>query len=212
MATLTALYTRVILQTNRDDMGTGGALEQAKIDAVAQAVEDWSDEQFWFNRASGTGNTTANVATIAIPTGIRTPEVVSYLSQPLQRFPLSAMEYDILTTGIPTAWAEDEGAIHLWPIPNSTYAIYVYGTASTGVPASGSDSNIWTTEAYDLIVATTCKRLYRDYLRDLDGATLSVAAENDALDKLLRETRKRGTSPLYSDVPQRRYSYDINRG
>lgn len=211
MATLTALYTRVILQTNRDDMGAGGLLEQAKIDSVAQAIEDWSDTQFWFNRASGTGNTTANVSTIAMPSGIRTPEVVSYLGQALNQVPLNEIEFRT-ETGIPSLWAEDEGAIHFWPIPNAIYAIYVYGTASTGVPATGGDSNIWTTEAYDLIVATTCKRLYRDYFRDVEGATLAQGAELSALARLQRETRRRGTSPLYSDVPRRRYSYDINRG
>lgn len=211
MATLTALYTRVILQTNRDDMGSGGALEQAKIDAVAQAVEDYSDWQFWFNRASGTGNTSASTATIAMPTGIRTPEVVTYLGAALNKVPLNEIEYRT-ETGIPSLWAEDEGTIHFWPIPNGTYAIYVYGTASTGVPASGSDSNIWTTEAYDLIVAATCKRLYRDYFRDVDGATLAQVAEDRALAKLQRETRRRDIAPMYSDVPRSRYDYDINRG
>lgn len=211
MATTAQLKTRVILQTNRDDMGSGGALEQALTDALAQAVEDWADKQFWFNRASGTGNTTANVATISMPSGIRTPEVVSYLSQALTRVPLSEIEFDLLSTGTPSAWAEDEGAIRLWPIPNAVYAIYVYGTDSAGVPASGS-SNIWTTEAYDLVVATTCKRLYRDYLRDVEGATLAQAAEAEALTKLQRETRRRSAAPARSGVPSGRHSYNINRG
>jgi hypothetical protein len=79
MATLTQLYTRIILDTNRDDMASGGELEQAKIDAVADAVEFHSDEQFWFNRASGSGNTTAADATLAMPTGVRVPSVVAYL-------------------------------------------------------------------------------------------------------------------------------------
>ena len=33
------LYARIILDLNRDDMGSGGELEQAKIDAVADAIE-----------------------------------------------------------------------------------------------------------------------------------------------------------------------------
>lgn len=200
MATLTALYTRVILQTVRDDMGSGGALEQAKIDSVAQAIEDHADTQFWFNRASGSGNTTASVATIAMPSGIRVPEVVASSGIALRRVPLSEIEY-LTETGIPRQWAEDEGAIRFWPIPSAVMSMTVYGTASTGVPATGGDSNIWTTEAYDLIVATTCKRLYRDYLRDVEGATLAQAAEAEALAKLQRETRRRGMAGLKSDLP-----------
>jgi hypothetical protein len=211
MATTAQLKTRVILQTSRDDMGSGGILEQALTDALAQAVEDWADTQFWFNRASGTGNTTANVATITMPSGIRVPAVVAYgtaySGRKLERVDLETIETSTVT-GQPTQWAENEGTIQLWPIPNGVYAIYVYGNDSAGVPASGS-SNIWTTEAYDLIVATTCKRLYRDYFRDIEGATLAQAAEGEALAKLQRETRRRGRFGLKSDLPIIRRGSDL---
>lgn len=211
MATLDQFKTRIILATNRTDMGSGGALEQALIDSYTQAIENYSDYQFWFNRASGTGNTVAATATITMPTGIRNAEVVSYIGIALRKVPLNEIEYRT-ETGPPSLWAEDEGAIHFWPIPDAIYAMSVYGNDSAGVPASGSASTIWTTTAYDLIAQATLKILYRDYLRDADGATLAQAAEAEALAKLQRETTKRGIAPMSSDVPRGRYAFDITRG
>src|SRR4051812_45852643 len=77
MATLTQLYARIILDTNRDDMGSGGELEQAKIDAVADAIARHASEFFWFNRASGTVTTVAGTATAALPAGMRIAQIVS---------------------------------------------------------------------------------------------------------------------------------------
>jgi len=54
MSTLAELKTRIILDTNRDDMGAGGELEQALADAIADAIEFHAGTLFWFNRASGT--------------------------------------------------------------------------------------------------------------------------------------------------------------
>lgn len=199
MATLAQLYTRIILDTNRDDMASGGELEQAKIDAVADAIEFHADEQFWFNRASGTGNTTAADATLAMPTGIRVANVVSYLGNELTPVPLDTIEHRT-ETGIPTKWAENEGTIQLWPIPDGTYALYVYGLATAEAPASAS-SNIWTTEAYRLILATAKKFLCRGPLRDPEGAGLATIDEEEALTKLRRETRRRGRANLVTDIP-----------
>lgn len=199
MATLTALYTRIILDTNRDDMGTGGELEQAKIDAVADAIQHFKAEQFWFNRASGSGNTTATDATLALPTGVYVPNVVSYSGDELTRVPLSEIEHRT-ETGVPTKWAENEEQIQLWPIPNATYAISVYGTADIDAPASGADSNIWTTEAYDLILAEAKVILCRGPLRDPEGLGLAKDARAEALSALRRESRRRSAAPLQTDM------------
>lgn len=196
MATLTQLYTRIILETNRDDMGSGGELEQAKVDAVARAIEFHADEEFWFNRTSGTKATVANTATIALPTGMRVARAISYQQTPLRSVDLSTIEY-LTATGQPTQWAENDGAIQLSPIPDAVYTLSLYGLADLGVPAS---SNEWTTEAYDLIVETAKKFLYRGALRDWEAAQAAQAAEEEHLAKLRRETRRRGRTSLVSDL------------
>jgi hypothetical protein len=153
MATLTQLYARIILDTNRDDMGAGGELEQAKIDAVADAIEFHADELFWFNRKSGSASTAANAATVALPAGMRIPLVVTFLGAALARVPLEEIEarqnVSSETTGPPSRWAEDEGAIHLYPTPDAAYTLGVFGIAELGVPAT---ANEWTTQAYELIL------------------------------------------------------------
>ncbi len=210
MATLAELYTRVILDTNRDDMGTSGELEQAKIDAVAAAIAGYKSEQFWFNRASGSGATTAADATLTMPTGVFVPKVVSYNGIELIRVPLDQIEHKT-QTGLPTHWAENEETIQLWPIPDAAYTIYVYGTADIDAPGSSS-SNIWTVEAYDLILNEAKVILCRGPLRDPEGMALAKDGRDEALTKLRRESRARGTSGLVSDIPTGLGAYNINTG
>lgn len=200
MATLTELKARIAAEMDRGDIGSGGESEDRLDEALASAIESHSDEQFWFNRANGSGNTTASTATISLPSDVRVPSVVAYSGQALQQVPLSSIEH-LTDTGIPSKWAENEDAIQLWPIPDGVYSISVYGLADTGVPDEGSSSNIWTTEAADLIVATTKKRLWRSVYRDVEGALLAQGEEEEALTRLRRESRRRGRANLTTDLP-----------
>lgn len=209
MATLAQLYTRLILDTNRDDLGSGGELEQAKIDAVDAAIAQFKAEQFWFNRASGSGATTATDATLALPSGVYVPKVVSYSGQPLQRVPLCEIEHRT-ETGVPSKWAENEETIQLWPIPDAAYTISVFGTADTDAPASGS-SNIWTVEALELILAEAKVILCRGPLRDPEGLALAKDARDEALSFLRRESRRRSESQLRTELPISS-SFNINTG
>lgn len=202
MATLTQLYTRIILDTNRDDMGSGGELEQAKIDAVADAVEFYADELFWFNRKSGTISTVASTATSALPSGMRIPQIVTYLSQPLLKVELEVIEAAYYAASpvlaVPQKWAEDGGLIHFYPTPDAVYSMPVYGIADLGVPGT---SNAWSTEAYELILSEAKVILCRGPLRDVDGLALAKDGRKEALDKLRRETRRRGKVPSSTDLP-----------
>lgn len=212
MASLAQLYTRLILDLNRDDMGAGGESEQAKIDAVADAIENYADELFWFNRKSGTLATAATVATSALPSGMRIPQIVTYLGSELLKVELGDIEavYNGTTpvTGIPSRWAEDAGTVHWWPTPDAVYSLPVYGIADLGVPAS---TNAWSTEAYNLILNEAKVLLCAGPLRDADGFALATNAVSRALAKLRRETRRRGSVRAMTDLPiQQRYN--INTG
>lgn len=211
MATLTQLYTRIILDIDRDDMGTSQALDQAKIDAVADAIAQYKMEAFWFNRASGSGNTSADDATLAMPSGVFVPNVVAYDGEALVRVPLHEIEHRT-ETGVPSHWAENEETIQLWPIPDGTYAISVYGLADIDAPAAGGDSNIWTTEAYNLILNAAKRILAEGPLQWPERVGSFLAAEDRALKALRRESRKRDRSPLRTDLPLSRGAFNINRG
>lgn len=196
MATLAQLYTRLILDTNRDDMGSGGELEQAKIDAVADAVATHADELFWFNRTSGTKATVASTATIALPTGMRIAHAISYEQVALSKVRLDTIQH-LTATGQPTSWAENDGAIQLSPVPDAVYTLTLYGVAELGVPAT---TNEWTTEAYELILNEAKVKLCRGPLRDPEGLALARDGRDEALTRLRRETRRRGVTGLVTDL------------
>lgn len=210
MATIDQLQTRIILDTNRDDLGPGGELAQALTDSIADAVEDYADELFWFNRKTGTVSTTGAVATVALPAGMRLATKVTYLGCALDKIPLEEMD-GRAETGPPSKWADDGNTIHLWPISDAAYSLAVFGVADLGVPTSGN-SNAWTVEGYRLILAVAKKILCRGSLRDPDGAALAASEEQEALTKLRRETKRRGVTDPRSDLPRGRSGFNIARG
>ena len=208
MATLAELYTRIILQTDRDDLGASGALEQAKVDAVADAIEEHAGELFWFNRASGSVSTVAGAASVALPSGMRLPLQVSYGGCDLARTSLEAIQQRS-DSGRPARWAAHEGAIQLWPVPDAAYSLDVFGIAQIGVPANPDDANAWTSEALALTIATAREILMRDYLIDQDGEAAALRAKGAALRRLRRETRRRAGVALVTDITGSAPSYDI---
>lgn len=187
MPTLAELKTRVIVETNRDDMGVGGDLEAVLANSVERAIEFHADEAFWFNRASAPIDTTPAVASVAVPAEMRVPLSVSLGETRLTKSALEDVER-LTVTGTPRTWAPEDGTIRLHPIPDAAYALTVSGIAELGVPVT---ANAWTEQGYDLICARTRLLLYRDVLRDPEGAALAAEAEEEALAKLRRETRRR---------------------
>lgn len=213
MATLGQLKTRIRLETNRDDIAPGGEAEQALGDAIKSAIDYHATELFWFNRASGNVSTVGGSATIALPAGMLYAEDVSYLEDKLVKVGIEDIEHKN-AEGVPSHWAEDEGAIYLHPIPDAAYVLKVTGIADIGVPLSDGDSNAWTTQAYDVIDARARIILYRDYWRDPEGAQIAAIAEKDALDRLRRHSRKRAGLRLLgpSDAPYLRSAFNIVTG
>ena len=210
MATLDQLKTRIILEIDRDDLAPGGEAEQALIDAYADAIEHYSDQEFWFNRASGSAGTVAGLGVIALPAGVRFPQTVSCFGVALRKAALADIKHRT-ESGVPSHWADNEGSIQLWPIPDAAYTLNVFGLASTGVPASGSDSNIWTIEAGKLIAARSKVTLFRIF-KEYDAMQAAQAEEAEALSRLRGETRRRAALPLRSDVPSVAQTFDIARG
>src|SRR5688572_27058337 len=195
MPTLAELKARLVAETNRDDIAAGGELESLLNDTIARAIEFHADELFWFNRASAAAGTAAEAATVAIPAGLRIALSVSCEGSPLRKIAAEQME-GLSGSGRPLLWAEEDGAIRLWPVPDAVYPLSLNGIAELGVPA---DSNEWTQGGYDLIAARVRMLLCRDVLRDLDGVRLGASAEEEALTRLRRETRRRGRFAAAAD-------------
>jgi hypothetical protein len=197
MPTLAELKTRVIAETNRDDMGAGGELEAVLDTAIARAIEHHADEGFWFNRASAPADTVPAAATAALPAEVRVALSVALGETLLAKAALEEIAH-LAAAGTPRQWAADDGAIRLHPIPDAAYQLTVSGIAELGVPAG---ANAWTEQGYDLISARTRLLLYRDVLRDPEGAGLAAQAEEEALTRLRRETRRRARHPARTGLP-----------
>lgn len=198
MATLGDLKTRIADELTRDDMSSGGDSYNALVNAIDSAISQSENELFWFNHVNATASTTGGSNTMSVPAGMRTVSQISYLEWALRRDPLENLQ-PLTETGIPSRWAQDGDSIYLWPQPNGAYSLSFQGTANVGTPADDTTSNIWTTEAYDLIAARAKKRLCRFPFRDTAGYQLAADEEREALADLRRETRERGKVPLRSD-------------
>ena len=116
--------------------------------------------------------------------------------------------------GPPQSWASDGNLVRLWPTPDGSYSLNVYGIAQIDAPQSDADQSVWTTEAQDLIAARSRFLLFRDVFRDTEGVQLAAQAEGEALRKLRQETRRRNRTPLRStgDEPWAGRSFSILRG
>ncbi len=193
--TLGDLKARIAEETDRDDLLAGGALETRLAESIGRAIEHYADEPFWFRSGEGDVLTTAGEAEAALPADVRIADAVTCLGSGLTKVPFEAIR-GRSEIGRPSHWAERGDSIALWPIPDGSYALKVYGTADAVTPAADGDLTVWTDEAYDLIAARTRFLLFRDVLRDTEGAQLAAQAEGEALAKLRRESLRRGRTKL----------------
>lgn len=214
MATYLELRTRIISEMNRDDLADELATQLATH--IAQSCEYYADERFWFNAIVTTAPTTGGVETVAVPATVRRIDKLTIAAQyaELQEITLPQFEEPGSTSpGQPSQYAYYNDAVKLWPIPDGVYSLQFTGLKQIDAPVADSDTNEWTTEAYDLIVAHTKMRLYRGQFRDPEGAQMAKDEALEAFNRLKRETAKRLATPLRPTNPMwSRPGFSIARG
>lgn len=197
MATLGELKTRISVEMDRDDL-LDEFVTQLN-DHVADAIEFFSDERFWFNALVTTGTATQGQVGMNIPATIRKIDKITIPSVYVEVRELTLPELERLQDGVtaqPRYYAYYNDGIRFWPVPDENYTLEFTGLAQLGAPASDSASNVWTTTAAALIVNRAKMTLARDVYRDPDGVQLYGSAAAEALKRLKRETAKRLVSPL----------------
>lgn len=194
MATLTELKTRIIAETNREDLEDTLATQLQTH--IARACEYYADTRFWFNAIATTATTTANTRTLAIPSGVRRIDrlTIPAYYRDIHEVTLEGLD-DSDIYGVPDWYCYYNDSLRFYPIPDAAYTLGIYGLAQVDAPTGASDTNAWTNEAFDLICAHTRFTLYRDQFRDPDGAQLAKGAVADALARLQRETARRLETP-----------------
>lgn len=191
MATLADLKTRIITETNRDDLND--ELADALTLCIQQSIDFYKNQRFWFNELRATSTLTAGSEYLAIP-----PEfvfvdqlriIIGGVRYTLTKNQFTEIEdlYSVPLTGQPTNWAEYDYQARLWPTANIAYTMIWIGVRNVSPALDYEDPNSendWTTYGYDLIDARARFLLYRDYFRDEGGMQIAKAAETEAYSNL----------------------------
>ena len=197
MADFDALKLEVATETNRDDIASGGDIEGTLEKHIQDACEFFADTKFWFNSILTTATTSANVATVAIPAGVRIAERVTIPAYQMELAEATASTLpESVSTGMPSRYAYYNDSLRFYLTPDAAYTLNIYGIAQIDAPSAGSDTSVWTNEASRLIRARTKQTLYRGVFRDTEGATLAAAEAQEELVRLKRETARRLVTPL----------------
>lgn len=196
MATLGELKTRIIAETNRDDLSDDLATVLSR--AITQSIDFYASTRFWWNEVRATATCTIGNEYVTKPTNFISIDwlgvTVGGVAYPLRCESFAELEdiaSTVTTQGQPYRYAVLGEQVRVWPKPTQAYALTFVGLQALTALASDDDSNAWTTTAQDLIAARARKILFRDQFRDATGAALAQSAENEALAVLMRETAQR---------------------
>ena len=134
MSTLADLKTRIVAETARDDLETD--IPDVLLYHIQDACEFYADTKFWFNSILTTVATTANVATVTIPSTVR---IIERLTLPAYDMELSEVTAyglpETTTPTIPSHYAYYNDNIRFYPTPDAAYTLNVYGIAKVAAPA-----------------------------------------------------------------------------
>lgn len=201
MATLGDLKTRIITETNRDDLGDDLASTLSGI--IAKSIDQYAAERWWFNELRTTSACVSANQYATLPTGFRVLDKlflvvgnVNYTLRPRQNLEIEAL-YTTPISGQPTDYAVYGSQVRFWPTPNSAYPL-IWELIADVTPAldyaDDTSTNAWTNQGQDLICAEAKMRLYRDVLsaQTTDPRyQLALQQREQAYSRLKGETTRR---------------------
>lgn len=196
-ATLAGLRTRIITETNRDDLSD--ELATALDQAIQDAITYYEAERWWWDEGRTTSTCTIGNEYTNRPTGASIVDRPFLLVNNVRfRITKRSMEYieGLYTapiSGQPTDYCEFGDQIRLWPTPNVAYTIiWLYLKDETALDYSvPTSANAWTAQGQSLIAARAEMLLWRDYFRDDASYQRASIKEQEAYDRLKGETNRR---------------------
>ena len=190
MATISDLKTRVITETNRDDLGD--ELANALTLCIQQAIGFYRNSRFWFNELRVTSTLAAGNEYTPVPSQMVFVDelwiIIGGVRYTMTKRTMEWIEtsYSVPLIGQPTDWCEYLFQARVWPTPGINYTLIWFGVADI-TPLDYNDpnsTNEWLNSGYDLIDARVRFLLYRDYFRDDEGMQIAKAAEAEAFSNL----------------------------
>lgn len=191
MADLATLKSRIASEIHRSDLTSAIAY------AIGDAVKQYQSRRFAFNQTRGTFSTVVGTEFYDSLTDIASIDTVTMTVNGrkvvLDEWAYGYMERVNTTTNTnnqPWAWSWYDEKIRLYPIPDAVYPITVSYVQKVDVPSTDGASNIWTTEAEELIRHAAKKRIYRDVTMDDSGAMKAEMAEAEQLARLTKDSNR----------------------
>ena len=186
MATYLDMQTRIADEMLNEPITTA----QIKL-AIQGAINDWSNEQFYFDQKNGTFNTVANQEYYTSTDFADIPNMqrvfVANITINGSKIPIKGVDFaDIdaqqpgTVTGPPLAWANYNQQLRMYPIPDAVYAMsfsYLYNLPTLSADA---DTNAWMNDGEELIRQGAKRRLWYDVLYNAQNGQLCQQLENDA--------------------------------
>jgi hypothetical protein len=176
--------------------------------AILSAIAHYERERFYFSELrSETFATVANQEFYGTADNANIPNLAHIDSLTMtinstQRWVLREREwnwfeqyaFDTSFTGDPEYYAYYGRQIRLGPIPNAVRTIRISGVWRLTALSADADTNVWTTEAEELIRSRAKWDLWRNVLKEEQQAQISKQTESEAYAALKRETTHRLTS------------------
>jgi hypothetical protein len=198
MGTLGELKTRIADDLTRTDLTSQIA------NAISDAIAEHERERFWFNQTRTlTFPTVASQAAYGSSDQARIPYFICidalFLISGTSIYPLrkrDAPQLEVMwgatsETGRPVDYAYIDDTIRLGPTPDAVYTIRPHAFYKLAALSADNQSNAWTTEAVDLTRESAKYRIYKNILRDAEGAALAADGVRSALETLRAETSAR---------------------
>lgn len=185
-----------------------GGVTQAQLKtAILNAVRYYERRLFYFNQKTATFSTvkdqeyysSTDLADIANLIQIQAMKVTvngSKLNMAEATFGQIDADQDGAVKSFPKFYAYFKQNLRFFPIPDAVYTITMAHHYRLAALSADADTNVWTTEAEEMIRNRARAGIAANKLRNDNMAARAKAQEIDALDALLKETRLRLHSGL----------------
>jgi len=166
----------------RTNLLAGSGIWAPIKNAIQSAVAKWEQEPFWFNelydspitlfttvagQARYTVSDAAELGTVPYITDLRIVMGDNrYVLKRVSWTYLEEIDTSVSATGQPTEWAYYAEQIRLYPAPSGAWPVRGSRLKIHTALSADADTNVWLSDAYDLIRCEAKLHLARNVLRD----------------------------------------------
>lgn len=182
--------------------------------AILSAIKFYERKKFYFNTSvTSTFTTVADQEYYGTADLAAIPNIVEILALKGtlsgSKLPIRPVDFNTIDAaqsgsvkGFPEYFTYFAQQIRLYPMPNAAWTMTLAMVYRLTALSADSDSNVWTTDAEQLIRQNAKRMLYLDVIRDRDGAETAAILEKEAYDVLRNETLRRFSNQILGAPPE----------